>query len=132
MKLSPPFTLLAALVLLAAAPLVHSARAGSAVATDHEGGYGYAFGPQSEKELRREAIHRCRAKSSYPEDVDIVVSTASHGAGIILRFRVDGKKRIYAYVGADSAREAYNYAYSGARDMGATGNIEVVARWQDD
>lgn len=132
MKLSRPLTFLVVLGFLIVNPLVDSVRAGSAVATDHEGGFGYAFGPQPEKELRRTAIHRCRDKSKYPEDVEIVVSTASRGAGIILRFRVDGKQRIYAYAGADSAREAYNDAVSGARDMGATGNIEVVARWQDD
>ena len=131
-KLSLPFPSLAALAILISVSLAPCARAGSAVAGDHHGGYGYAYGPQSEKELRREAFRRCQRESRYPDDIEMTVSTASRGAGIILRYRVAGVRHIYAYVGADNARQAYEYAASGARDAGAEGPLEVVAKWQDD
>ncbi len=63
--------------------------------------------------------------------MEIIVATESTGAGVIVRYRSEGREHIYAYVGADSLEEAHRYAVEGARDKGAEGKPEVVARWND-
>ena len=117
--------LLAALGLLGA-----HARAGSAVATDHHGGFGYAYGPRPEAELQREAAARCREQSHFPEEISIVVSTRRPGAGVVVRYRVEGSQHVYAYVGARNFEQARRRAEVGARAKGAD-DPEVVARWED-
>lgn len=117
-------------LLLAVLGLAATARAGSAVATDHHGGFGYAYGSRPERELRREAVARCREQSRHPEEVEIVASTPLHGVGVVMRYRVEGRQHIYAYVGAGSFEEARRRAEEGARERGAD-DPEVVARWED-
>ena len=124
--------LFAALGLTALAALVPSAQAGSAVAGDGHGGFGYSYGPRPERVLRREAIERCREKSRFPDDVEIVYSTSAQGAGVIVRYRNEGRQYIFAYVGADSPGEAHRHAMEGARRKGADEHPEVVARWVDE
>ena len=118
------------LLLLAVLGLAGNARAGSAVATDHHGGFGYAYGPRSEAVLRRQAIKRCREQSRHPEEVDVIVATAAHGVGVVVRYRVEGQEHVYAYVGAGSFEEARQRAEAGARERGGE-NPEVAARWTD-
>ena len=119
------------LLLLVLAVLGHAAaRAGSAVATDHHGGFGYAYGSRPVRELRREAVARCREQSRHPDEVEIVASTSLHGVGVVMRYRVEGRQHIYAYVGAGSFEEARRRAEEGARERGAD-DPDVVARWED-
>ncbi len=125
-----PFPWLAALGLLVFAAPVRSVRAGSAVATDGHGGYGYSFGDRPLEQLQHEAVRQCREKSAVPDDVHVIVTTRHGGAGVIVRFYVDGQARIYAYVGAASDRQAYDYATGYVEGYGGK-KIEVVARWRD-
>lgn len=129
MKISLPSVCLAVAGLLLAVPTV-TVKAGSAVATDNHGGFGYSYGDRPQEQLEREATHRCRDKSNYPDDVHVVVSSRHRGAGIIVRYTIDGRQHIYAYVGADSDRQAYNYATGYVEGYGGH-KTEVVARWQD-
>ena len=117
-------------LLLSVLGLAATARAGSAVATDHHGGFGYAYGPRPERELRREAAARCRERSRHPEEVDVLVSTRAQGVGVVVRYRVEGRQHVYAFVGARNFEEARRRAEEGARERGADGP-EVVARWED-
>ena len=107
-----------------------SARAGSAVATDHHGSFGFAYGSRSERALRRQAVARCREQSRHPEEVEIIASTAEQGFGVVVRYRIEGQQHVYAYVGADSFEEARRRAEQGARERGAD-FLEIVARWED-
>lgn len=100
------------------------------MATDHHGGFGYAYGTRSERALRHQAIERCREQSRHPEEVEVVASTTEHGFGVVVRYRVEGQQHIYAYVGAGSFEEARRRAEEGARERGAEGP-EIVARWED-
>lgn len=118
------------LFLAALGLLATHVRAGSAVATDHHGGFGYAYGPRPETVLQREAAARCREQSRFPEEISIVVSTRRSGMGVVVRYRVEGSQHVYAYVGARSFGEARRRAEEGARAKGAD-NPEVVARWED-
>ena len=130
MKLSLSSALLVALGFCVATPLVGSVRAGSAVAADEHGGFGYSFGDRSQEQLEREAVHHCREKSRYPDDVHVIVTSRRTGAGVIVRYTVDGRQHVYAYVGAKSEQEAYNYATGYVEGYGGR-KIEVVARWRD-
>lgn len=105
-------------------------RAGSAVASDGHGGYGYSYGDRSQEQLEQEAMRRCREKSNHPYDVRVTVSTQHHGAGIIVRYQVEGRRHVYACVGADSAQQAYNDATGYVEGYGGM-KMEVVARWSD-
>ena len=128
-KLSFPCVFLAAagwLLAVSAAP----ALAGSAVASDNHGGFGYSFGDRPTEQLEREATQRCREKSGHPDDVHVVVSSRRRGAGVVVRYSVDGRAHIYAYVGAEDARQAEKYATDYVQGYGGH-QIEVVARWQD-
>ncbi len=111
-------------------PAAPAARAGSAVATDHHGGFGYAYGPRSERALQRQALARCREQSKHLEQVEIIASTAEHGFGVVMRYRVEGEQHVYAYVGAASFEEARRRAEEGARRRGADAP-EIAARWED-
>ncbi len=130
MKPSFPLTLLAVLGLAVSAPFIDCAHAGSAVAADEHGGFGYSYGDHPKEQLEHEAVRRCREKSKYPDDVHVVVSSRHGGAGIIVRYTVDGRQHVYAYVGAKSDQEAYNYATGYVEGYGGR-KIEVVARWRD-
>lgn len=107
-----------------------SVRAGSAVASDGRGGYGYSYGDRPQQQLQREAIRYCREKSRHPDDVNVIVSTRHGGSGIIVRYYVEGRQHVYAYVGAESDQQAYDYATGYVEGYGGT-KIEVVARWRD-
>ena len=60
----------------------------------------------------------------------VVATSRRPGAGIIVRYVIDGRPHIYAYVGAESDRQAYNYATGYVEGYGGH-KIEVVARWRD-
>ena len=104
-SLFPIFLTVAGLLL--AAP-VASVQAGSAVATDNHGGFGYSYGDRPQEQLEQEAIHHCREKSDFPDDVHVVVTSRHGGAGIIVHYSIDGRPHIYAYVGAKDDRQAYH------------------------
>ena len=106
--MNPPLPLacLAAAGLLIFPPLVAAVRAGSAVASDEHGEFGYAFGDDPPADLERAAVRRCREKSAHPDDVHVIVTSRRRGAGVIVRYAVDGQRHVYAYVGAESERQA--------------------------
>ena len=124
----PPVFLAAAGLILAAPPA--SVRAGSAVATDNHGGFGYYHGDYPSERLEQEAVRRCRSQSKYPDDVKVIVTSRRRGAGIIVRYQIDGRPHVYAYVGAEGDQQARKYATDYVEGYGGS-KIEVVARWQD-
>ena len=126
----PLLSLFLAVAGLFLAALVTSVQAGSAVATDNHGGFGYSYGARSQEQLEQEAIRHCREKSGHPDDVHVIVTSRHGGAGVIVRYSVDGRPHIYAYVGAENDRQAYSYATGYVEGYGGH-KIEVVARWQD-
>ena len=130
MKTKLSSLLLGACGLLLALPAV-SARAGSAIAGDGHGGYGFAYGDYSKEKLEHDAIHRCREKSSYRDDVHIVYATDHKGAGIIIRYYEGDQEHISSSAGGRDEHEVYEVAMRYIREHDGH-RPEVVERWSDD
>ena len=125
----PPF-LLGALGLLFTLPIT-PLRAGSAVATDGHGAYGYAYGDDSLEELRAKAVRNCRRHSACRGEVRVVFNTGKKGYGTILRFYIDGEQHVAAVGGSSSERAACRSALGYVEEHGG-GRWEVAETWSDD
>lgn len=106
-------------------------RAGSAVATDGHGGYGFAYGDDPMEKLRREAVRRCCRKSDHPDEVRVVFQTEKKGYGTILRFRTRDGSHIAAAGGASDLRLARRSASRYVAENGGDDDWEEVDSWED-
>ena len=106
-------------------------RAGSAVAADGHGAFGYAYGNEPLEELRQKAHRNCCRESRHPEAVRVVFQTQQRGHGVVLRYYVRGGERIAASGGASSPRAAQRSAVGFVEQQGGE-RWEVADTWVDE
>jgi hypothetical protein len=110
---------------------VHQSFAGSAVASDGHGGYGFCYGHNTKGDLENSARNRCQHITQHHECVKIIaVSTCSGGCAIVRYYMPNGHQYISAYVGMSSVKKARSAAIAYAINHGAE-SYKVVEEWCD-
>ena len=108
-----------------------SAHAGSAIASDGHGGYGFSYGAGDLRHHEHVALADCRQHSSHPDSIRILGSTEERGAGAVVRyFNDDGSEHVAFALGRAEPRFARERAFEEAHKRGAV-RSEVIREWVD-
>lgn len=107
-KVSLPGFLFGAIILCFLAP-VESAKAGTVITADKNGGYAVRYGRFSQQELTSQALSALRKISKRPENVYVYFATPNHGYGTVIRFKyANGTQSIVGVAGCATAKIAYD------------------------